>query len=226
MFTRFAIYFCPEPETQLAQFGTHWLGWNLDSGKPANHPEVSGFDIAAVTERPRKYGFHGTMKAPFRLAHGQSLDALKNAADDIAVNIKAFNIPDLHVSRTGKFLAVTEAMPCQPLRDLAAHVVEAFEPFRAPLTDSDLERRRKSNLSAAQDALLVKWGYPYVFDEFQFHLTLSGPLDPVTQDLVAQEAERLLRPILDTPQPCRSFSICAEREAGSFIRLSRHLLRT
>lgn len=222
MYTRFAVYFCPEPNSALEAFGQSWLGWDLDLGQPARHPQVTGFDIAAVTQRPRKYGFHGTLKAPFRLAEGQTLALLQTAADAAASGIEAFDIPKLQVARIGKFLAVTEATPCQPLREMAGEIVKAFEPFRAPLTDADLERRRKSKLTPKQDAHLVEWGYPYVFDQFQFHLTLTGPLDPVTQDLVKTEAERLLGNILEGPYRCESISICAEREDGSFMRLSRH----
>jgi hypothetical protein len=31
-------------------------------------------------------------------------------------------------------------------------------------------------LSERQRALLIEWGYPYVFDEFRFHMTLSSSL--------------------------------------------------
>ena len=223
MYTRFAIYFCPEPSSALESFGRHWLGWDLDLAQAVEQPEVTGFDIEAITERPRKYGFHGTLKAPFRLADGQTLEELSKAADTITAAIAPFEIPKLHVAKIGKFLAIIEAEPCQPLRDMASHIVTAFEPFRAPLTQADLERRRKSDLTEAQDAHLVKWGYPYVFDEFKFHLTLSGPLSPDLQEVVKDEAKRVLGDTLSTPYLCQSISLCAECEDGRFKRLSRHV---
>lgn len=222
MYKRFAIYFCPEPDTALEEFGRSWLGWDLDKGTTADHPEIAGFDIREVTQRPRKYGFHGTLKAPFRLAEGKTIDDLQTAASALAATVTAFTIPKLHVAKIGKFLAITEAEPCQPLRDMAGKMVSELEPFRAPLTEADLERRRKSNLSEAQDALLVRWGYPYVFDQFQFHLTLSGPLDENLQRTVKTEAEKQAASAIGNPYRCASVSICAEREDGSFIRLSRH----
>jgi len=223
MFTRFAVYFCPEPGTALEEFGRNWLGWDLDTGTVAPHPEIAGFDISKITERPRKYGFHGTVKAPFRLAEGETIERLQDATGQLSARIQSFAIPKLHVSRIGKFLAITEAEPCQALRDMAGQFVEHLEPYRAPLTKADLERRRKSNLTPNQDAHLVKWGYPYVFDEFQFHLTLTGPLEEATQSRVKQEAERQLGDALDAPLRVNSISICAEREDGSFMRLSRHV---
>src|SRR5438445_432365 len=33
-----------------------------------------------------------------------------------------------------------------------------------------------TGLSARQAELLARWGYPYVHDEFRFHMTLTGPI--------------------------------------------------
>ena len=191
MHTRFAIYFCPEPETELEAFGRSWLGWDLDRGATEEQPHVEGFDIREVTQRPRKYGFHGTLKAPFRLRDGKSIEDLQTSTSELASMIESFDIPRLHVSEIGNFLAITEAEPCAPLREMAGRMVEGLERFRAPLSEAELEHRRKSNLTPAQDALLIEWGYPHVFHEFKFHLTLSGPLDTRTRKRVRSEAERL-----------------------------------
>ena len=51
-------------------------------------------------------------------------------------------------------------------------------PFARPPGAAELERRRKAGLSAAQEKMLLRWGYPYVLDEFRFHLTLTGRLQP------------------------------------------------
>ncbi|MEO0341935.1 MAG: DUF1045 domain-containing protein [Pseudomonadota bacterium] len=223
MYTRFAIYFCPEPTTKLAEFGRDWLGWDIDAGDTVPQPSFAGFDLKTVTERPQKYGFHGTIKAPFRLLEGADLATLQTMADRFAKRSKSFEIPALHVSKIGQFLAITEVEPCLHLRNMAAEAVRFFEPCRAELTEEDLIRRRKSKLTPTQDALLVKWGYPYVFDAFQFHLTLSGPLDSETQTRVKDAAESMLGDTLATAQPCNSISVCAERADGRFIRLSRHV---
>ncbi|MEM0977848.1 MAG: DUF1045 domain-containing protein [Pseudomonadota bacterium] len=225
MYLRYAIYFAPEAGSDLDSFGTSWLGWDLDRGQPAPHPDIQDFDIAAVTERPRKYGFHGTLKAPFRLAAQTIEEDLSEALERTANNMAPFEIPSLQVTPIGKFLAIVEDQACPQLRAMAAQLVQTLDRFRAPLTDAELKRRRQSKLTPTQDALLVKWGYPYVFEAFQFHLTLSGPLDPNTQERVSTEAKRRLHSILDKPQRCNDVSLCAEREDGTFIRLSRHPFR-
>ena len=40
----------------------------------------------------------------------------------------------------------------------------------------------KSGLTDRQEALLTQWGYPYVMEEFRFHITLTGALDPAHLD--------------------------------------------
>jgi hypothetical protein len=86
-------------------------------------------------------------------------------------------IPSLEVRRLGGFIAVVPTEPSAALADLAAATVAALDPFRAPPSEAELARRRKARLSDRQEALLMKWGYPYVMEEFRFHLTLTGRLD-------------------------------------------------
>lgn len=67
---------------------------------------------------------------------------------------------------------------------LAADCVRDFEDFRAPLSKTDIERRRKSGLSARQDGQLLAFGYPHIFEDFYFHMTLAGPLEKAQQERV------------------------------------------
>ncbi|MDN3721086.1 DUF1045 domain-containing protein [Roseibium salinum] len=74
-----------------------------------------------------------------------------------------------------KFLALTPNQPEAALNGFAALCVRSFEPFRAPLTEADLERRRRSGLTPRQDLYVTEWGYPYVFRRI-----------PLSHDLVQQ----------------------------------------
>jgi hypothetical protein len=56
--------------------------------------------------------------------------------------------------------------------------VEHLDPFRAPPSEAELARRRRANLTAEQDAMLTRWGYPYVFSTWFFHMTLTRRLTP------------------------------------------------
>ncbi len=157
---RYAIYYTPGPDTALARFGAAWFARS-----------------AACLAAPRRYGFHGTLKAPFRLAAGVSETELLCAAASFATERPAISGPPLRVSALAGFLALTPSEPFEELDRLAAACVAAFDRFRAPAPDAELARRRRAGLNSRQEALLRRWGYPYVMDAFRFHMTLTGRLD-------------------------------------------------
>ena len=68
-FSRYAVYYAPPADDPLAVFGAGWLGWNAVEGALAQHPEIAALPapVERITATPRKYGFHGTLKPPFRL---------------------------------------------------------------------------------------------------------------------------------------------------------------
>ena len=71
-------------------------------------------------------------------------------------------------------------IPSQPsaeLQQLAADATRDFDAFRAPLTPEDRARRNPDKLTPRQCDYLDRWGYPYVMEEFRFHMTLTGRLN-------------------------------------------------
>ena len=73
MSARFAVYLVPLSASALWERACRWLGRDPESGAVYAQPAVPGFaaeEIRALTQSPRNYGFHGTLKAPFRLAEG------------------------------------------------------------------------------------------------------------------------------------------------------------
>jgi len=143
-------------------------------------PEVAGlseYDILSATQIPARYGFHATLKPPFRLRHDKSLELLTYRMARFAAGAPAFQITGLRLTRLGRFLALVPPGPERRIEDLAARCVWEFDEFRRPPSDQELSRRRAGRLSSRQEELLLKWGYPYVLDEFRFHLTLTGPLE-------------------------------------------------
>lgn len=176
---RYAIYYAPACDGPLWRFGSATLGYDAFSGEdiPLAVPEgCDDRDWAALTAEPRRYGFHATLKAPFELANGRSEGQLRAFAQQFAVTSGAVPLAGLAVVALGRFVALTPSEPSTGLQKLAFDIVQAFEPFRAPLGAADLERRLQSPLTPAQRAYLEAFGYPYVGDEFRFHMTLTGPL--------------------------------------------------
>jgi hypothetical protein len=160
---------------------------------PAGH---SAEDWRDITAEPRRYGFHGTLKAPFRMAAGHDVEKLKAALEDFAKRFSPVLVP-LEIARLGRFVAFIPVLTSEPLDRLAGEVVASFDPFRRPLDEAERIKRLNAGLTPRQTALLDRWGYPYVFDEFRYHMTLTGPLHadrvvPV-QRALQDLAERELR---------------------------------
>jgi hypothetical protein len=171
---------------------------------------VPGHDISALTADPRGYGLHATLKAPFRLrvSWAEALDA----AAALAARLRPFDLPPLAVRDLEGFLALRETAPCPPLRGLADACVEALDHCRAPPDEAELARRRRAELSAEQEANLGRWGYPYVFDDWRFHVTLTRRLSPEEKGAVQPVAEAHLREALGHSR--RVSSVCLFTQAG------------
>lgn len=174
---RYAIYYTPPPDDPLTRAAELWLGRSAFTGEAIPAVAVAGLsagEVAYQTAAPRRYGFHATLKAPFRLAEGVSEDMLISALDAYCARMTALAGPRLILSRIEGFFALVPESPDAALDALANDVVATFEPFRAPMTDAEFARRNPDALSPAQIKNLHLWGYPYVFDTFRFHMTLTG----------------------------------------------------
>ena len=227
MHQRYAFFYMPQGGTPLSEFGEAWLGWSALQSLPMPHPALPGFspvDIAAITATPRKYGFHGTLKPPMRLRQGKTDDALMSAAEVLAARIAPFDLAPLHLTRMGGFLALTTDGNDGAMADLAATLVAGMDDFRALPDDAELARRRAAGLSPAQEVLLQKWGYPYVMDEFRFHLTLSGRLDDDTISTLMPALDDALKGIIGVPLRVSDVALAGEASDGRFHLIRRFAL--
>jgi len=222
---RFAIYWAPEPGP-LADFTAAWLGWDAARGAERPHPDVANLPrpVAELTETPRKYGFHGTLKAPFRLADGTTAQGLDRAVADLAGRTAPVTLDGLKLAALGRFLALVPDGPAEGLNRLAATLVTELDTFRAPLTAEDLIRRRATDLPARQREMLERYGYPYVMEEFRFHLTLTGPLDPEAAEATRRALAPVMTPLLPRPFHIGSVCLFGEGEDGRFRNLHRYTL--
>ncbi len=176
---RYAVYYAPAADSLLWRFGCATLGYDAFTGEDVAFAIPPGCDAGAwsqLTAEPRRYGFHGTLKAPFELANGRSEGQLRAFAHQIAAGLSAVPLAGLTMTALGRFVALIPAEPSPALQKFAFDIVQAFEPFRAPLSPADLERRLASPLTPAHRAYLEAYGYPYVGDAFRFHMTLTGSL--------------------------------------------------
>ena len=221
-FKRYGIYVVPTGA--LFDAASAWLGWDSGTGLAVSHPDVAGLPdpVEVLTATPRKYGFHGTIKPPFALAHGQTVEALHAAATDFCADQAPVKIPTLVVRRLGSFIAIVPKNPSPELTALAAATVEALDAFRAPPSDAELAKRRKAGLSDRQELHLQQWGYPYVMDEFRFHLTLTGSTDHA--ETIRTVLESHFAPVLPNPFEVDSLALMGEDPEGRFHLVHRYTL--
>ncbi|MEY8880698.1 DUF1045 domain-containing protein [Donghicola sp. XS_ASV15] len=222
-FKRYAIYYAPEA-TRFAEFGKRWLGWDPVAGCDIPHPPY-GLPMDDITRTPRKYGFHGTIKPPFRLARGVDIGALHAAATALMAGMSTVRVEGLKLTRIGGFLALVPEGDTAELRAMASKVVKALDAFRAPLTDADIARRNPARLSETQLDLLHRWGYPYVMEEFRFHLTLTSRVSPELAEQTRLVLEDTLPEVLPRPLKIRSLCLFGEADDGRFHMLHRYPFR-
>jgi putative phosphonate metabolism protein len=219
---RYAIYYVP-PEGAFADAAAAWLGWDLARGQAAVQPSQPAV-LPDLTAEPRKYGFHGTIKPPFRLAEGVSAGDLAKATKALAATMRPVEMDGLDLTQIEGFLALLPKGDTRALSALAAEVVRFLDPFRAELTLAEITRRRPETLSSRQRELLAIYGYPFVMEQFKFHLTLSGRLDAGTMAALSDTARAHFSALLPQPFVLRDICLCGEDEAGQFHLLNRYPL--
>ena len=210
-FSRYAIYYIPD--LPLFQIGSDWLGWNSITGQET----TLSADHRRITDRPRKYGFHATVKPPFSLGSNSTQGELQDAFQTFCATVSPATGGTLKISRLGRFLAMTQDVQSNEVTELAASTVSHFDKFRAPLSDNDIQKRRQRRLTPQQDALMLRWGYPYVMQEFKFHMTLTGPLQNDEIDAIEHDANTRFWEFLGQPLKIASLALLGEdSDSGRF----------
>jgi putative phosphonate metabolism protein len=219
---RYAIYWLPEGP--LRDWGEAWLGWQMATGTALPRPDVAGLpgSLADLTAAATVYGLHATIKPPFRLAEGQDDAALRAAFAAFCAAQAPVTAGGLHLTDLDGFLALTPEGGTEALDALAGRVVAALDAFRAPAPEQELTRRRAAGLSPRQEAMLQRWGYPYVMEEFRFHVTLTGRLTPDQAAAVRRAIAPALAPLLPRPLRIGGLSLVGQMAQGGFRLIAHH----
>jgi putative phosphonate metabolism protein len=226
--TRYAIYFVPAPQTPLAAFGAHAIGYDVAAGSEVPFHDDDAFRVlgpVAWSESPARYGFHATLKAPFELAEGATEEGFQQAVSDLARAIAPVQLDKLAVTSLGGFIALTPSGDTSDVDSLAAACVESLDTFRASLRREDRDRRLAAGLTDRQVRNLERWGYPYVFEEFRFHMTLTGRIEDAALRRRVRESLAALYNSIDVPYRIDALTVCRQPDRDSrFTVLSRHPL--
>ncbi len=217
---RVALFYAPARHDPLWTLGASWLGRDPDTNAPVPQPEIPG--IAEATADPRGYGLHATLKPPMRLRNGTGWNDVLRAVDGVAAGIAPFDLPPLAVTNLHGFLALRETTPSVPLQTLSDACVAGVDALRAPADDVELARRRRGGLAPAHEAMLVRWGYPYVFATWFFHMTLTRRLNEAEHAIFRPAAEAYVEPALTWTRRVEDICLFTQANSGSpFILADR-----
>lgn len=224
---RYAIYFTPDRTDKLTEAAARWLGRDAFGGDAMADDGDIGLTRAEIdrnTVSARRYGFHATLKAPFALAQVTTEDRLDRALAAHAASLDPVAL-DLVLGQIDGFFALVPAGHNPTLHALADGVVRAFEPFRAALTPADIARRNPDALDPAERENLERWGYPYVFEQFRFHMTLTDRVFGAEAETIRAALERRFAPLLAEPVVLGALALFVEPEPGaSFTVRAMHAL--
>lgn len=215
---RYAVYLAPEGAWW--DHGSAWLGRCAQTGAalPSEAP-------ADWTSAPRLYGLHATLKAPLRLADGADATELDAVLRALARRHAPFQVR-LALRRLRGFLAwciaADDDTGRRAMQALADDAVAFLDPLRAPATEAELARRRPEQLSDAERAMLMRWGYPYAFDTYRFHITLSGMLAEPALHAAEAALTTLSAPLSAEPMPASAVSLYVQPEPGADFLIARH----
>ncbi|MEP9387009.1 DUF1045 domain-containing protein [Mesorhizobium sp. KR9-304] len=227
---RYAIYFTPGQNDPLTRTAASWLGRDPFTGAQPPSPAVTQLtpsEIAYHTASARRYGFHATLKAPFHLAQDQTEAGLDDAVATFAAGADPILLSRLTPARIDGFIALVPGSPAPDLDRLAGEIVTVFDRFRAPLSDAEVRRRNPDALRPDEFRNLVRWGYPYVFESFRFHMTLTGRVADADLARVRAAIDELFAAVLERPATVDGLALFVEPEPGapflvkSWYRLGR-----
>lgn len=226
---RFAIYFTPSDDTGLAAAAENWFGRSIWSAECAKTPQVPGIRTDRMQEllkAPRHYGFHGTLKPPFRVAQTTRVEKVNERLADFAQSRAVFRLPQLRVTLLQDFFCLRPETESAPLSQLAADIVQEFDDLRLPPTKAEIAKRNTAALSPSQQRMLQAWGYPYVMSEFRFHLTLTGKTaDPVEREKLENSLKSFFPKELTAPLLFDSISLFVEEDGQDMYCLASHQLK-
>ena len=219
---RYAVYYAPR-EGAFAFRANDWLGREFGNPCDLPQPVLPGIgDPRGITAEPRRYGFHGTIRAPFRPAEGVDETHIRDTVAGLAARLAPVSCAGLRIEVLHGFVALTP-LGCEvALLELGAAVVTGTGPLRAPLTEAEIARRRPDRLTPRQRELLDRWGYPHVMEEFRFHLTLTDRLERPEPIRAALDAH--FAPVLPRPFVIEDLCLFGEDASGRFHLMHRYAL--
>jgi hypothetical protein len=211
-FERYAVYWAPGPLDSLARFGCSWMGWCAETGEPRSRHVTDGFSIgvAALTRQVARHGFHGVIKAPFRLNAGRSRWSVEHELQALADDLIAFPLPKLELAVLDGQVSLAPARPNTRLGVAVAKVQAALRPMAVNEAGDAVDTANADGGELMQ----LPAG-----DAHRFHLPLTDRLDLGTAFQLLAELRPRLAPMLDTPRQLGDLALMGDPGGDRPLRI-------
>jgi len=151
---------------------------------------------------------------------------LRDALRALAGATEPFILPALTVDQLYNFIALRTTQHSAPLQSLCDRCVAQLDRFRRPMDSAELAQRRASGLTENQEALLMRYGYPYVMTEWRFHITLSEPVVGTERDVLMSWLKGYFAAALAAPIQCEDVCLFVQDGASApFLLRERFAFR-
>ncbi|MEM7621220.1 MAG: DUF1045 domain-containing protein [Pseudomonadota bacterium] len=221
-YERYALYYLPSENSVLADLGRDWFGYDIYCQGLLKRPNTFGLSsvfLDRITELVKRYSLHATLKAPFYLNDGYTLDMLKDRLKRFCQNRYSFEIEPLDLQQHNSTLRFSLPKKSEKIDQLASQCMLAFDEFRAPLSVAERTRRLDEALTLHQRLMLEAYGYPYVLSEFQFHMNLTSQLKDEDLEIARVGLAPLMQKITSIPLKIGAISLVGDPGANQPFHL-------
>jgi hypothetical protein len=219
-FEKYAVYWVPKRADALARFGASWTGWCSDQGERRARGAFGGLsvDLATITKRCRRHGFHGVVKTTFRLGDGRSRFSLEHILGRLAEDSAAFQLPRLRLAVVDRSVALVPVQTNQTLVDLVTQVDQAFAPLDAAPPSDDFATSADGAPTPHGDQIDQVIKFPTAAAH-RFHIPLSDPINPELALELIEMLQPVLEPMLQQPRQLNDLALMGDPGEGRPLRL-------
>lgn len=168
-YPRYALYYIPRYQDELYKIGSQIIGYSIEEGSILSSPHQTKYNKSVS-----KYGLHGTLVAPFNTLLTQ--EDLLQFVTSVCSKISELQIGFLKVYRMPRqYIALIPDHLESTLNELDNYLVRQIHQIRLPICQQNIPNH--TDLSEQYVQNILKWGYKYVFDDFNFHITLTDVIN-------------------------------------------------
>jgi len=217
----YAVYWVPRRPDSLARFGTSWTGWCAERGefRPREPGSLMGEDARAIAHETCRHGFHGVIRAPFRLLPERSQFTLEHALELLSEQCLGFALPRMRLAVVGGRVALVPREGSTALGALVAstaaavaNLAEGAVMAEPPVPCTRNGRGQVVQLPAAE--------------AHRFHAPLTDPMPLAAAFEVVERLRPVLEPSLDEPRRLTELALMGDPGEGRPLRLlQRYELR-